>query len=271
MSNSIQKSVFVLSDATGETALRVVRAALAQFNETPVKIEIRPGVLREDQVEEIIQEAKSSSGMIVYTLVVPSLRSFLVQRARENGVECVDLLGPLLLRFTDWLGQKPLSRPGLKRELEEDYFRRIMAVEFALEHDDGKRIDELDKADIVLVGVSRATKTPLSIYLGYRGWLVGNVPIILGIDPPDVLFQIPQWKIVALTVNPERLALIRSERVRKFQVRGDYIDLEEIKQELLFARQIFFKAGWPIIDMSYKSVEEAAQEILDLLQSRKPK
>lgn len=271
MSVSNQRTIFVLSDATGETALRVVRAALAQFKEAPVKTEIRPGVLKEEQIEEVIKEAKSSGGIIVYTLVVPNLRAYLVQRGRESGVECMDLLGPLLIRLTDWLGQKPLSRPGLKKELEEDYFQRIMAVEFALEHDDGKRIEELDKADLVLVGVSRTTKTPLSIYLGYRGWLVGNVPIIMGIEPPEILFQIPQWKIVALTVNPERLSLIRSERVKKFQVRGDYMDLDGVKQELLFAHRIFYKAGWPIIDMSYKSVEEAAQEVLELLQSRKPK
>jgi hypothetical protein len=266
-----ERKIFILSDATGETALKVVKAALAQFQETSVETVIRPGIARESQIEEIVEEAKRTGGLIVYTLVVPTLRAFLVQLARERGLECIDVLGPMLIRLSDWLGQKPLSRPGLRRELEEDYFRRIMAVEFAIEHDDGKRAEELDKADLVLVGVSRTTKTPLSIYLAYRGWLVGNVPIVMGIEPPSILYEIPQWKIVALTVNAERLAMIRSNRIRRFHVGGDYVDLDGIKEELRLAHRIFYQAGWPILDMSYKSVEEAAQEITELLQARKPR
>jgi len=266
-----ERKIFILSDATGETALKVVKAALAQFQEANVETVIRPGIARESQIEEIVEEAKRTGGLIVYTLVVPTLRAFLVQLARERGLECIDVLGPMLIRLSDWLGQKPLSRPGLRRELEEDYFRRIMAVEFAIEHDDGKRAEELDKADLVLVGVSRTTKTPLSIYLAYRGWLVGNVPIVMGIEPPSILYEIPQWKIVALTVNAERLAMIRSNRIRRFHVGGDYVDLDGIKEELRLAHRIFYQAGWPILDMSYKSVEEAAQEITELLQARKPK
>lgn len=249
----------------------MVKAALAQFQNAEVETEIFPGISSEKQVEEVLEEAKLEHGLVVYTLVLPALRSSLVQLAREKGVECIDLLGPILLRLKDWLGREPLSRPGLKLDLDEDYFRRIMTVEFAIEHDDGKRAEELDKADLVLVGVSRTSKTPLSIYLAYRGWLVGNVPIVFGLEPPSILFQIPQWKVVALTVNAERLAIIRSSRIRKFHLSGDYMDLEGIKEELRFAHRIFYQAGWPIVDMSYKSVEEAVQEITELLQARKPK
>jgi|YelNatPaOPRAMG01_1025707.scaffolds.fasta_scaffold10515_2 regulator of PEP synthase PpsR (kinase-PPPase family) len=263
--------IFILSDATGETAFKVVKAALAQFQNAEVETEIFPGILNAEQVEGILEEARHKRGLIVFTLVLPELRSTLLQLAREKGVECIDLLGPILVRLRDWLGREPLSRPGLRLDLDEDYFRRIMAVEFAIEHDDGKRAEELDKADLVLVGVSRTTKTPLSIYLAYRGWLVGNVPIVMGIDPPSILYEIPQWKIVALTVNAERLAMIRSSRIRRFHVGGDYVDLDGIKEELRFAHRIFYQAGWPILDMSYKSVEEAAQEITEILQARKPR
>jgi hypothetical protein len=262
--------IFIVSDATGETALKVVKAALAQFQEASMETVILPGVREESQIKEIVENVRKANGLLVYTLVIPHLRKYLIQLSREKGVECIDLLSPMIIRLSDWLRQKPLSRPGLRRELEEDYFRRIMAVEFAIEHDDGKRVEELDKADLVLVGVSRTTKTPLSIYLAYRGWLVGNVPIIMDIEPPSVLFQLPAWKVVALTVVSERLALLRSERIHRFQVRGNYVDLENIKEELRYAHRIFYQAGWPIVDMSYKSVEEAAQEILELLEARKP-
>ncbi len=257
--------VFVVSDATGETAYRVVRAALQQFKNTLVEVRWRQGTRTTDQVHAVIEEAAQVGGLIAHSLVVPELRQALLDESRLHDVECVDVIGPVLLHFADWLGREPSQQPGVTRQLDEDYFHRIEAMEFAVHHDDGRNPDELDEADLVLVGVSRTSKTPLSMYFATRGWLVGNVPLVPGIDPPGILFELPPGRVVALTVRPERLTQLRGAREAWLRVGGDYADAESIREELRYARSLIARGGWPVVDMSVKSIEEAASEILGLV------
>ncbi len=255
-------TIFIVSDATGETAYRVVRAALAQYKDILVEIKWRQGTRTAEQVSTIVEEAAALNGMIVHTLVDPDLRQRLMDESRGRATECIDLIGPVLLHFSDWLGRVPAQQPGLTQQIDEDYFRRITAIEFAVQHDDGRNAHELDQADLVLVGVSRTSKTPLSMYFATRGWLVGNVPLVPGIEPPPILFELPRQRVVALTVRPERLISLRGARQRALGVSGRYGDEDSIREELRYARQVFMRGGWPVVDMSVKSIEEAASEIL---------
>lgn len=264
-------TVFIVSDATGETAYRVVRAALAQYKDTLVEIKWRQGTRTPEQVSTIVEEAAAVNGMIVHTLVDPDLRQRLMDESRGRATECIDLIGPVLLHFSDWLGRVPAQQPGLTQQIDEDYFRRITAIEFAVQHDDGRNAHELDQADLVLVGVSRTSKTPLSMYFATRGWLVGNVPLVPGVEPPPILFELPLRRVVALTVRPERLISLRRARQRALGVSGQYGDEDSIREELRYARQVFSRGGWPVVDMSVKSIEEAALEILAMARQGMPK
>ncbi len=265
-------TAFIVSDATGETAYRIVRAALAQFKDSLVEVEWRRGVRTEDAVREVVADAAAVGGLIVHTLVVPNLRRVLSEESRRQGVIRVDVMGPALIHFEEWLEHEPSGQPGVTAQIDEDYLRRITALEYAVEHDDGRNTHDLDRADLVLVGVSRTSKTPLSMYLAYRGWLVGNVPIVpQQVDPPDTLFEQPPGKVVALTVRPERLLALRGVREQWMGVRGDYADPTSVREELRHARLMYAEAGWPIVDMSAKSIEEAAVEVLELVEASRGK
>jgi regulator of PEP synthase PpsR (kinase-PPPase family) len=258
--------VFIVSDATGETANRVVKAALAQFGGVNVQIERRGGVRSEEGARAVAREAAKREAMIVHTLVMPAVRYSLTEESRVQGVECVDLIGPLMLHLTDWLKTAPLAQPGLVDQLDEAYFRRIGALEFAVRHDDGRNPDELAEADLVLVGVSRVSKTPLSFYLAYRGWMVGNVPIVLGIEPPPILFKLPKHRIVALSVQPERMVTLRRQRLGRMPLSGSYANPEHVREEYRYAHEIFKERGrWPVVDVTVKSIEESASEVLELV------
>jgi regulator of PEP synthase PpsR (kinase-PPPase family) len=264
-------TAFIVSDATGETAYRIVRAALAQFKDSLVAVEWRRGVRTEDAVRAVVAEAAAVGGLIVHTLVVPDLRRVLSEESRRQGVIRVDVMGPALMHFEEWLQHQPSGQPGVTDQIDEDYLRRITALEYAVEHDDGRNPHDLDRADLILVGVSRTSKTPLSMYLAYRGWLVGNVPIVPQIDPPDTLFEQPPGKVIALTVRPERLLALRGVREQWMGVRGNYADPASVREELRHARLMYAKAGWPIVDMSAKSIEEAAAEVLELVEATRAK
>jgi hypothetical protein len=263
-----QRTLFIVSDATGETAFRVARSALKQFKDIPIRIEWKQGTRTVAQVVEVVEAAASSSGLIVHTLVVPDLREVLVASCRAHNVPCIDVIGAVVMQLSDWLDSEPIEQPGMIRQLDEDYFKRIEAMEFAVEHDDGRKPDDLDRADLVLVGVSRTSKTPLSMYFARRGWLVGNIPLIAGIDPPAILYRLPPGKVVGLTVRPERLSRIRGNREKLMGVSGDYGDPRKIAEELQWAREIMAQGNWPVVDMSARSIEEAAMEILGLVRRK---
>lgn len=259
--------VFAISDATGTTAERVVQAALTQFEGAVVRIIRYGGVRSPERVREITGEAQAAQGIIVHTLVSEQLRQVVLREGRQRGVSTIDLMGPLLARLTSLLATAPLSEPGLFHPFDSSYLDRIEAIRFTVDHDDGRNTDELPEADIVLIGVSRTCKTPTSIYLANQGWRVANVPVILGIEPPAELFGLPKRKVVMLTVQPERLATLRETRVERLgTTRQGYADLDYVRKEVAYAYELLDRRpDWPIVEMTAKSIEEAAAEIVSLL------
>lgn len=258
--------VFVVSDGTGRTAEQALNAAFTQFEGMDLEIIVRPGVLTKLQVLEVVQEALDKKAFIVHTLVSNEIRSQMLDVARKLNVETIDLMGPLLFRLSHQLENAPLERPGLFRELNKDYFRRIEAMEYTFRHDDGQRENELDKADLILLGVSRTFKTPLSIYLAIKGWHVANVPIVLNMQLPEILSEIDPKKIFGLTTFPSRLAKLRQSRDEHLGgITGDYATHEYVTKELRFAHSIFqLHPKWMIINVTSKAIEEIASEILSL-------
>jgi len=256
--------IFVVSDGTGGTADQLLRAALAQFVETEVNIQRRGGVLIEEQVVEVVEEAARVKGFIVHTMVSTEMRSALSDIGRLHDVQTIDLMGPLLAQLTFQLSDEPSEKPGLFRKLNKEYFKRIEAMEFAFRHDDGQRSNELVNADIVLLGVSRTFKTPLSIYLAFKGWLVGNVPIISDILPPPAIYDLPSGKVFCLSTEANQLAILRRARDTHLGgATGTYADVDYIRKELTYARSIFRKRrDWPVIEVTKKPIEEIASEIL---------
>jgi len=259
--------IYAVSDATGKTAEGVVRAALTQFNDAKVQIKRIGGVRTISQIQEIVADAAQKGGFIVHTLVSAEMRHAILTKGRAENVATIDLMGPMLARLSELLAAQPRAEPGLFQPFDPAYLLRIDAINYTVRHDDGHNIDDLDRAEIVLVGVSRTSKTPLSIYLAYRGWRVANVPIILGIDPPSQLFDLPHRRVVGLIINPERLAELRQARVQKMGTRTlGYADIEHIRQEIAYAYQIFERRrDWPLVDVTTKPIEEAATEVVALL------
>ncbi len=264
--------VFVVSDGTGATAEQVLQAALTQFGHADVLVERRPAIRTEAQVQEVVSEAARSHGFIIHTLVSDRLREAIFHAGRTYNVETIDLMGPLLARLSNQLGTSPAEHPGLFRQLNDEYFRRIETMEFALRHDDGQRIHELEKAEIVLVGVSRTFKTPLSVYLAFRGWFTANVPIVPTVRPPVALFNLPPGTVCGLTMDPLHLAELRRARETYLGgAVGDYADPENVRREVEYALSIFrSQRGWPVIDVTNKPIEETAAEILASLGRRQP-
>lgn len=264
------RHIFIVSDATGKTCELVVKAALTQFETSQVVLHRMQYVRNEAQVQRVIDDARRTRGIVVYTLVSPQLRKTMLKSGLRNAVPTIDILGPILTRLTDLLEISPLAIPGLFRYLDEGYYRRIESIDFTVKHDDGLRPNDLSEADIVLVGVSRTSKTPISVYLSYRGYRVANLPIILGIEPPSQLFTIDPHKIVGLTIHHKRLQAIRQARARHLPSTelGSYVDLEEIRKELVYCHTIFQRQKWRVIDVTSKSIEESATEIMELMGER---
>lgn len=259
--------IFAISDATGVTAERVVRAALTQFQGAEVSI-IRYGGIREaEQIHHIVAEAARTGGFIVHTFVGEDQRLEILNVGRVNNVTTIDLMGPLLARLSELLLIPPSAQPGLFNPFDSSYLQRIDAIDFTVRHDDGRNISDLYQAEIVLVGVSRTSKTPISIYLAYRGWKVANIPIILGVEPPSQLFKLPHNRVAGLVVIPERLAELRRVRAERMGVTmPGYADLEHVRQEVAYAYQLFDRRrDWPLIDVTTKPLEEAASEVVTLL------
>ncbi len=262
-----KRYVYIVSDATGRTCSDVVDAALSQFTTTEILKRTFPNVRTLEQIDELIAKAAHVNGIVVYTMVSPDARERITKQGRLNGVATVDLLGPLLTRFSDLLEISPLAKPGLSRHLDDDYFKRIEALDYTIKHDDGLRMGNLNKAEIVLLGVSRTTKTPVSIYLSYRGWKVANVPIIQGQGFPEELERVDPTRVVALTVKPNRLQLVRKAREQYLTGTNldNYTELERVKQEVSYGLRLYRDYGCPVLDVSYKSIEETATEVMRII------
>ncbi len=257
-------TIYAVSDATGETAESVAIAALVQFRNPRTTVERLGQVRTARQVQAVVERAaQSPEALVLYTLVSGPLRRAMVGAARRRGVEAVDLLGPVLARLMVRLKKKPRRRPGVFKHLPPPNPREIEAVEFAVRHDDGRLTAGLDQAEIVLVGVSRTMKTPTTLYLAYRGWLVANVPIHPEVQPPDALLALPPHRVFCLLMAPVRLQELRASRARAINMPLEpYASLEHIRRELLHSERLSLERGWRQVDVSGKSVEEVAREVV---------
>jgi regulator of PEP synthase PpsR (kinase-PPPase family) len=259
--------VFAVSDGSGGTAERVIRAALAQFQRS-VAVRRFGEVRTTQEVRDIVRQAAQTRALVVHTLVTPELRRAMFEEGRLRHVHTMDLMGPLLERMSDLLEAPPLAQPGLYGR--EEYSRRIEAMDFAFRHDDGQHVEELEQAEIVLVGVSRTGKTPLGVYLAIRGWLVGNVPIVLGVQPPEILFRLPPERVLGLTIEAGRLAQLRRARAQRMgAAMRHYADPEHVREEVAFAVSTFRRGAWRVVNMNAKPIEEAAAEVVTLIRGQR--
>lgn len=261
-----RRAIFVVSDATGNTAEQMVRAALVQFEIQTPRLRIWPRVRTPREIDEIVTSATRRPTLIVHTLVNPQLSMQLHQRCEASDVLCIDLIGPLLNQLGTYLHARPRGRPGSGATLDDSYFRRVDALEFTVNQDDGRSPERLRRADIVLVGVSRTSKTPVATYLAGRGYKVANVPIVKGLQPPRELDALPRGRVFALTIDPGKLAEIRSRRMLELGVRekGAYSDFDHVLEELRDAHALYRSKGWPIINVTNQAIEETASQILRL-------
>jgi len=262
-------TVFVVSDATGATADRVVRSALAQFQQAAFEIVRHKQVRSGEQVRAIVQRAADRKAVVVHTLVSAELRQLMLDEARTRAVDALDLMGPLLERFAAYLKLSPEGKPGLLEQLAEARSRQIEAVEFAFHHDDGQNAEDLLRAEVVLVGVSRTMKTPTMLYLAYRGWFAANVPIVPGLPLPDNLLAVPPHRVFCLRAAPSRLLELRRTRAKMGAIpEQSYASPQQISHELLYADRLCEEHGWQTVDVTGRSVEEVSREIIALLGER---
>jgi regulator of PEP synthase PpsR (kinase-PPPase family) len=265
-------TLFVVSDGGGSTAEAALDAAIAQFPGVDFRVIRRPGVRTHEQVLSVVREASQERGIIVHTVVMQEIRQVLVRECRQRIIPHFDLIGPLIGHISQLVGLRPILRPGASRGIDLEYYRRVDAIQFTVQHDDGQSLTTLHEADVVLVGVSRSSKTPLSIYLSMRGWKVANIPIVLGVEPPKVLDEIDQTRIVAVTIDQPQLMEIRRNRLQALGQLpdGEYADPEKIAAELAHFRRIA-RSGypWPIVNVTGKSVEEAAKEVIALIEGQR--
>ncbi len=262
--------IFVVSDFTGETAEHVAQAAASQFGSELVEFSRYRYVNTREKVLHLLDEATEKDAVVMCTLVDKELRQFLVAEADRKGLLYIDLLGPILTVLEKKLGKAPLETPGLLRKMDEDYFRRVKAIEFAIKCDDGRSPELLSEAELVIVGVSRTSKTPLSMYLAHNGVKVANVPLVPEASLPEELFQIPPERAVGLTIQPEKLIQIRQERLRVLGLdpeESNYVQWERVEEELAYARSVFNKLRCKPFNVTNRAIEETAQEILDHLRA----
>lgn len=263
MDNSI--TVYILSDSIGETGEQVARAAISQFN--PEKYDIRrfPYITEKNQIVEVFQEAENENSIIIYTMVIKELRNFIIQMGSDLNIPVVDLMTPALDALENVLGYEPKRESGLIRKLDEKYFKKVEAVEFAVKYDDGKDTRGIKKADIVLVGVSRTSKTPLSMYLAHKHFKVANVPLVPEVPAPYEIFAKDVKRVFGLIANPFKLNEIRQERLKSLGLsnNANYASLDRIKLELEYSQEIMKKLNCTVIDVSNKAVEETAGIVLE--------
>lgn len=258
-------TIYVLSDSVGETGEQMTNAALSQFNAGNYQIKTFPFIVSKDQIVKIFQEAKEEPSVVVYTLVIEELKNYIIEEGLEYDVPTVDLLTPALRAMEEVLGFKPKGESGLIRKLDENYFKKVEAVEFAVKYDDGKDPRGIKKADICLVGVSRTSKTPLSMYLAHKNYKVANVPLVPEVMPPKELFEKDKRRIIGLVADPYKLNEIRRERLKTLGLdfSANYANVERINLELEYSRDIMKRLNCKVIDVSSRAIEETAGIILE--------
>ena len=266
MTNTYQ--IYLISDSTGETLERIFLALKAQFKNIDYKIHSYSFTRTENQILKILEDAKSNSNSIIlYTIVDNNLAKYLANTSNDKNIPCFGVLGNLILNFSKILNQKASHEPSGQHTLNEEYYDRIEAIQFTMNHDDGNLLNEIDKSDIILVGVSRTSKTPTSIYLANKGFKTSNIPLVNENSLPEKLKKNPHFTcVVGLSTEPERLADLRKNRMNSLKEidNTNYTNLDDIKDEVIKAKKTFQKYKWPVIDVTRKSVEETAASIIKI-------
>ena len=263
--------LYIISDGTGETAATMVRAALVQYPDKDVSIVRAKNIRTELQLANIVDEVFEKKGLIVFTIAGASLSRRLKELCGEKGIRFIDLLGPVMTELDVFFGRETTGKTGILRAVNENYFKRIEAIEFTVKHDDGKSLTGLKDADIVLVGISRTSKTPLSIFLSHKGWKVANIPLVLSAPLPKELFEIDQRRIVGLIIDIESLQRIRKNRLEKFgqDTGAEYASMQNILKEIEFAEALFKQnKRWPVFNVTERALEETASEIVKIVSAR---
>jgi len=262
--------IYIVSGGKGLAGDAVVQSVLIQFPNNRVPVIIVPDVLNQLKIDEITSKALLTKGVIVHSMVDPEIRKMLIESCNQLGVNHIDLVGDLSDYLSNLLNTQPISKPGLYRLSHIEYFRRVEAIDFTLKVDDGQNPERLTQADIILTGVSRTGKTPLSVYLAMFGWKVANVPLVPDIDPPEELFKVDPGRVFGLNISLIYLIAQRANRVRSLQLTddSDYINKKKVGEELDYARRIFDRGGFTEIQITNKPIESSANEILTILTSR---
>lgn len=263
----------LISDSTGETVCSVARASLAQFDGIDAEEHIWSLIRTKGQLEKVVSEIERFPGVVMYTIVDKTLRDMLKKECARINMPCIPILSRIISELSSYLGVQISAHPGKQHELDDDYFSRVEAMNFTIQHDDGQSAWDIDEADIILVGVSRTSKSPTCMYLAHRGYKAANIPYVSGCPLPPNLEGITGPLVVGLTISPETLIHIRKNRLLsiKEEKHTDYIDLDSVQKEIAEARRFFTKNGWPVVDVTRRSVEETAATIIQWYQEKKYK
>ncbi len=261
----------LISDSTGETVGSVARACLVQFENVKVVEHVWSLVRTRGQMEKVMQAIETSPGPVIFTLIDPRLRDYLQDQCRRMGIACISVLDPIMGELARHFDSSGAGAPGRQHIMDAEYFSRIDAMHYTLAHDDGQGLHDLDRADVVLTGPSRTSKTPTCVYLANRGIKAANVPLVPHADPPRELIELERPLVVGLVTDPERLVQIRRNRLRLLQddVETSYTDLELVEEEMRQARRLFSRQEWPVIDVTRRSIEETAAAIMQMLTERR--
>jgi [pyruvate, water dikinase]-phosphate phosphotransferase / [pyruvate, water dikinase] kinase len=262
--------IFIVSGGKGIAGHTMVHSLLIQYPNNNVPVNVIPDIQSPDKIDEVVNQAKKTNAIIVHSMVSSSLRKMLINRCHEEGVKEIDNMGPLADYLENELGLVSISVPGLYRRINAQYFDRIEAIEYTMNHDDGLDTNHLQNAEIILTGVSRAGKTPLSVYMSMFGWKVANVPLIINIDPPGQLFEVDPRRVFGLRISPEQLIPLRTQRMKNQRMVGNngYIDEDEVQAEVRFANRIFERGGFTVINVANKPIETTANEIIGMISER---
>ncbi len=262
--------IYVVSDSLGETAESVAKATIGQYD-ADMEIHRVPFIRHTEQIEKIIEEAAKEGAIVCHTLVSQELRAHFEQVAKEKHVRYVDILGPMMNMVTEVSGVTPRMKPGIIHRLDEEYFKKVEAIEFAVRYDDGKNPAGFEKADVVLIGVSRTSKTPLSMYMAHKKFKVANLPLVPEVQLPEEIFHVPPYRLIGLIIDPYKLNSIRSERMKALGFSGtaNYTDIDRIEDELAYAKEVMRQLHCMVIDVSNKAIEETASRIMAIVQRNK--
>ncbi len=259
-----KKYIYMVSDSTGITAGNLTRTVISQFGLDNIEFKRIPNLITKSQIRDVVSSAASDQAMIFFTLVVPELERVMLSEAARHDVIVYNILGTAIEKTADFLGEKPILKPGLNHQLDEKYFEKIKAMEFTLKFDDLNDNFGIENADIVLIGISRTSKTPLCIYLSYLGYKAANVPLVPEVELSEAVLENEDHKVIGLTIDPLILNEIRIERLKAMGLGDDaeYADSERINEELDYAKNMMEKIGCPVIDVSHKTIEQTAAELL---------